>query len=105
MRMSGPSPGYEEMAYYISDYDDENLLVIAPLSCISMAKMTMGIADNLLLSVVRAWDTTGDIEESKQKRIVVAAMNTAMWEHLVTKKQLKVLEEEWGLEGERRWMG
>ena len=74
-----------------------DLLVIAPLSCNSMAKMTMGIADNLLLSVVRAWDTTGDIEESKKKRIVVAAaMNTAMWEHPVTKKQLKVLEEEWG---------
>ena len=74
MRMSEPSPGYEEMAYYISNFDDGN----------PMAKMTMGIADNLLLSVVRAWDTTGDIEESKRKRIVVAAMNTAMWEHPVT---------------------
>ena len=73
-----------------------DLLVIAPLSCNSMAKMTMGIADNLLLSVVRAWDTTGDIEGSKKKCIVAAAMNTAMWEHPVTKKQLKVLEEEWG---------
>lgn len=74
-----------------------DLLVIAPLSSNSMAKMTMGIADNLLLSVVRAWDTTGDIEGSKKKRIVVAvAMNTAMWKHPVTKKQLKILEEEWG---------
>jgi phosphopantothenoylcysteine decarboxylase len=74
-----------------------DILVIAPLSCNSMAKMTMGIADNLVLSVVRAWDTTGEIEGSKKKRIVVCpAMNTGMWKHPVTRKQLKVLEGEWG---------
>ena len=26
-------------------------------------------------------------------------MNTAMWEHPVTKKQVKVLEDEWGVGG------
>ena len=79
-----------------------DLLVIAPLSANSLAKMTFGFADNLLLSVVRAWDTTGEIEGSKKKRIVVApAMNTAMWKHPVTKKQMKILEEEWGV-GEKR---
>ena len=73
-----------------------DLLVIAPLSADSMAKMTVGFADSLLLSVVRAWDTTGEIEGSKKKRIVVApSMNTAMWNHPITKKQLRVLEEEW----------
>ena len=75
-----------------------DILVIAPLSANSMAKMTYGFADNLLLSVVRAWDTTGEIEGSKKKRIVVAcAMNTAMWKHPVTAKQIKVLKEEWGV--------
>lgn len=79
-----------------------DLLVIAPLSANSLAKMTFGFADNLLLSIVRAWDTTGEIEGSKRKRIVVApAMNTAMWKHPVTKKQMKILEEDWGV-GEKR---
>ena len=78
-----------------------HLLVISPLSANSLAKMTMGLADNLLLSVVRAWDTTGEIEGAeKRKRIIVApAMNTAMWRHPITKKQLRVLEEDWGVGG------
>lgn len=77
-----------------------HLLVIAPLSANTMAKMTAGIADNLLLSVVRAWDTTGEIDRhGAQKKILVApAMNTAMWRHPITKKQIKILEEEWGIE-------
>ena len=49
-----------------------NLLVIAPLSANTMAKVTCGLADNLLLSVVRAWDTTGEIEGSRKKHIIVA---------------------------------
>ena len=79
-----------------------DILVIAPLSANSMAKMTMGLADNLLLSVVRAWDTSGEIDVIRgigKKRIVVAiAMNTAMWHHPLTGKQMKVLEEEWGVD-------
>ncbi|MCJ1234721.1 hypothetical protein MMC14_002684 [Varicellaria rhodocarpa] len=78
-----------------------HMLVIAPLSANTMAKMTVGIADNLLLSVVRAWDTTGEIEGNGEvKRIIIApAMNTAMWRQPVSKKQLKVLEDEWGIAG------
>lgn len=65
-----------------------------------MAKMTMGIADNLLLSVIRAWDTTGlvdgDFKARKPVIFVAPAMNTAMWRHPVTEKQLKILQEDWG---------
>ena len=84
-----------------------NLLVIAPLSANSMAKMTTGIADNLLLSVVRAWDTSGNIDVTQEKkRIVVApAMNTAMWRHPVTRNQVKILEEDWGVApGSEGWI-
>ncbi|MCJ1275225.1 hypothetical protein MMC21_003026 [Puttea exsequens] len=78
-----------------------DMLVIAPLSANSLAKMTAGFSDNLLLSVVRAWDTTGEIEGSSKKRIIVAAaMNTAMWRHPVTKRQMRVLEEDWGVDSE-----
>jgi phosphopantothenoylcysteine decarboxylase len=69
--------------------------------------MTIGLADNLLLSVIRAWDTTGLIATKKPKpRIFVAAMNTAMWRHPVTRKQIKTLEEEWGTdtEDENGWI-
>ncbi|KAF9886089.1 hypothetical protein FE257_012024 [Aspergillus nanangensis] len=77
-----------------------HLLVIAPLSANSLAKIVHGFADNLLTSVVRAWDTTGLIDGKTDARILVApAMNTAMWVHPVTAKQVRVLEEEWGWRG------
>ena len=64
-----------------------------------MAKMVSGVADNLLTSVVRAWDTSGLVQGEGVKRIIVApAMNTAMWRHPVTRKQLGVLEGEWGVD-------
>ncbi|RAL16557.1 putative flavoprotein [Aspergillus homomorphus CBS 101889] len=78
-----------------------HLLIVAPLSANTMAKMTMGMADNLLLSVIRAWDTTGTVDAKiKNKRpliFVAPAMNTAMWNHPITAKQIEVLEEEWGV--------
>lgn len=97
--------------------------MVAPLSANTMAKITGGFSDNLLTSVVRAWDTSGELENSpipipqkgestnvnmekvfeKKKRIIVApAMNTAMWRHPITKSQIKILEQEWGIgdEGE-----
>ncbi|KAB2574863.1 Flavoprotein [Lasiodiplodia theobromae] len=92
-----------------------DLLVVAPLSANTMAKMVGGICDNLLLSTIRAWDTNGALDPvrlpaadgagdadkvpgARKKRIIVApAMNTAMWEHPVTSKQIRVLEEEWGI--------
>lgn len=86
-------------------------MLIAPLSANSLAKMVQGIADSLALSVVRAWDTTGLIdaprpgpqqgvrtEKGKKVMIVAPAMNTAMWAHPVTAAQIKVLEEDWGIE-------
>ncbi|MCJ1389228.1 hypothetical protein MMC18_002084 [Xylographa bjoerkii] len=73
-----------------------DLLVIAPLDANTLAKMVGGLADNLLTSVVRAWDTTGVVEGGGVKRMVVApAMNTAMWRHPVTGRQVGVLEGEW----------
>ncbi|KAF5663642.1 phosphopantothenoylcysteine decarboxylase [Fusarium heterosporum] len=78
-----------------------DVLVIAPLSANTMAKIVNGMCDNLLTSVVRAWDVTGAIDGVKKKIVVSPAMNTAMWNHPVTKTQLRVLEEEWG--GEDGW--
>ena len=84
-----------------------DIMIIAPLSANSLAKMASGMSDSLMLSVVRAWDTTGTVDgrgdSSKRKKIVVAcAMNTAMWKHPVTARHIKVLEEEWG--GDEGWV-
>ena len=74
-----------------------DILVIAPLSANTLAKLANGLSDNLLTSVCRAWDTDGQVD-GKRKRIVVApAMNTAMWRHPVTAQHIGVLEEEWGV--------
>ncbi|KAM0715261.1 hypothetical protein Q7P37_008759 [Cladosporium fusiforme] len=103
-----------------------DLMVIAPLSCNALAKITQGFSDSLITSVLRAWDSTGLIDPSRpgiafpyetrlsreeldalpdgfrggrKKGILVApAMNTAMWMHPVTETGLRVLEEEWGVE-------
>lgn len=83
-------------------------LVIAPLSANTLAKIVGGFSDNLLTSVVRAWDTTGQIDafntesgdgrKRGKKRIIVApAMNTAMWRHPITRTQIRVLDEDWGV--------
>ncbi|KAJ9639215.1 hypothetical protein H2204_003826 [Knufia peltigerae] len=73
-----------------------HVMLVAPLSANTMAKMVNGISDGLLLSVMRAWDTTGLVDCTKKKIFVAPAMNTAMWRHPITRKQIKVLEQDWG---------
>jgi phosphopantothenoylcysteine decarboxylase len=75
-----------------------HLLVIAPLSANTLAKVSCGFADNLLTSVIRAWDINP--MNPKRARIIVApSMNTFMWDHPITTKQIRLLEEEWGVKG------
>ncbi|RKF63773.1 Phosphopantothenoylcysteine decarboxylase [Erysiphe neolycopersici] len=76
-----------------------DIMLIAPLSANTQAKIVAGMADNLLTSVVRAWDTEGRIQSTgERKRIIVApAMNTAMWNHPITKIQLKTLSHDWAI--------
>jgi phosphopantothenoylcysteine decarboxylase len=78
-----------------------HILVIAPLSANSLAKIANGLSDGLLMNVVRAWDTTGLVDgvdgKGRKKRVFVApAMNTAMWRHPITERQIRILEEDWG---------
>ncbi|MCX6744925.1 MAG: class II aldolase/adducin family protein [Candidatus Parcubacteria bacterium] len=63
-----------------------DLMLIAPLTANTLGKMANGLCDNLLTSIVRAWD--------RQKPVVVApAMNTKMWEHPLTAEHLNKLGE------------
>jgi phosphopantothenoylcysteine decarboxylase len=60
-----------------------DVVIIAPVTANTLAKIANGMADNLLTCVMRAWET-------KTKPIVIApAMNTAMWEHPATQEHLE----------------
>ncbi|QUC23407.1 uncharacterized protein UV8b_07648 [Ustilaginoidea virens] len=79
-----------------------DLLMIVPLSANTMAKMVAGICDNLLLSVVRAWDHDGSIDGVRKRIVVAVAMNTAMWRNPLTARHIKTLEDDWG--GDDGWV-
>ncbi|OAA69817.1 phosphopantothenoylcysteine decarboxylase [Cordyceps fumosorosea ARSEF 2679] len=62
-----------------------DVLFVVPLSANLLARVAAGMCDDLLSSVIRAWDT-------RRAAIVVApSMNTLMWEHPLTEQHLAVL--------------
>ena len=62
-----------------------DVLVVAPASANTIAKLAHGLCDNLLTCVARAWDP-------KDPFLVCPAMNTLMWEHPFTRQHLEVLK-------------
>ncbi len=67
-----------------------DVLLLAPLSANTLGKVANGLCDNLLTSIVRAWDV-------QHKPVVLApAMNTHMWEHPFTARHLTQLQAELG---------
>ena len=74
-----------------------HIMVVAPMSANTLAKVVNGMSDNLLTSVMRAWDPMGLIDGKKARILVAPAMNTAMWLHPITARHIRVLEEEWGV--------
>lgn len=62
-----------------------DVLLIAPLTANTLAKLAHGLVDNLLTSVARAWDMTKPI-------IIAPAMNTFMWQHPATAEHLATLK-------------
>lgn len=66
-----------------------DLLLIAPCSANTLAKVSNGICDNLLTCVARAW--------SFDKLFIIApAMNTNMWIHPITKQHIQTITS-WGI--------
>ncbi|NXH38193.1 COAC decarboxylase, partial [Dicaeum eximium] len=62
-----------------------DLMVVAPLDANTLAKVANGICDNLLTCVIRAWDLSKPL-------LFCPAMNTAMWEHPITARQVEQLK-------------
>ncbi|GMT08707.1 hypothetical protein PFISCL1PPCAC_4 [Pristionchus fissidentatus] len=61
-------------------------MLIAPLDANSMGKIANGICDNLLTSLVRAWDTNKPLHYAP-------AMNSFMWENPLTYQQRTTLRD------------
>ncbi|KAK6214396.1 hypothetical protein LQW54_004445 [Pestalotiopsis sp. IQ-011] len=75
-----------QTAYELVDWAD--ILVLAPIDADHLAKMMGGIADTLLLEVLRAWDVS-------KKILLVPGMSIQMWENPMTKKQLSKIKKKW----------
>lgn len=54
-----------------------DLLCIVPLSANTLAKIVNGICDNLLTSVVRAWDAEGRVDGTRRRILAAPAMNVS----------------------------
>ena len=74
----------DDPVLHINLRDEASALVIAPCSANTMAKLANGICDNLLTSVVRAWDVNRPL-------ILAPAMNTHMWNHFITNEHISTL--------------
>ena len=68
---------------HIALAESADLVVVAPATANTLAKLRCGIADNLLTSVLLA---------TKAPVVVAPAMNTGMWENPATVENLAVLK-------------
>ncbi|TNN13797.1 DnaJ subfamily C member 25 isoform 3 [Schistosoma japonicum] len=70
-----------------------DILLLAPLSANTMAKMAHGLADNLLTTLVRAWWFPSEKDYTLNNKPVyfAPAMNTKMWQHPFTHEQIERL--------------
>ncbi|KAF4322437.1 hypothetical protein BBO99_00002495 [Phytophthora kernoviae] len=66
--------------------DWADVMVLAPMSANTLGKLANGLADNLLTCIARAWIMSKPF-------IFAPAMNTDMWNHPITAKQLSILAE------------
>eukprot|EP00882_Tetradesmus_deserticola_P016707 GHRQ01017862.1.p1 GENE.GHRQ01017862.1~~GHRQ01017862.1.p1 ORF type:complete len:200 (+),score=62.19 GHRQ01017862.1:547-1146(+) len=63
-----------------------DVLIIAPLSANSLAKLANGMCDNLVTCIARAWDFTRPL-------LVAPAMNTFMWDSPFTAQHLASIQQ------------
>lgn len=66
-----------------------DLFLIAPLDANTLAKFAVGLCDNCLTCVWRAWDLAKPV-------VLAPAMNTLMWQHSFTKRHLKAIAADTG---------
>lgn len=74
--------------------DWADLMLIAPLSAHTLAKLAQGLCDDTLTCVARAWDF-GHGSRPGKPLVLVPAMNTAMYDHPLTAPQLETIQKFW----------
>lgn len=65
------------------------ILIVAPMDAHTLGKFALGLCDNLLTCLLRAWDFSRPI-------VLAPAMNTLMWRNPVTVRQFRRLLEDHG---------
>jgi phosphopantothenoylcysteine decarboxylase/phosphopantothenate--cysteine ligase len=70
---------------HVEDAQEADIMVVAPATANTLAKMANGIADNLLCSMFLAFGKTV---------VVAPAMNTNMWEHPATQRNVVTLRDQ-----------
>jgi phosphopantothenoylcysteine decarboxylase len=78
-----PAPRYKrgDPVLHIEFRNWAELLIIAPLDANTLAKFALGLCDNLLTCLYRAWDSSRPV-------ILAPAMNTLMWQRALTCRHL-----------------
>lgn len=66
-----------------------DLFLLAPLDANTLAKLAVGLCDNCLTCVWRAWDFARPV-------VLAPAMNTLMWDHPFTRRHLRSLAADFG---------
>ncbi len=67
-----------------------DVLLIAPLTANTLAKIANGMCDNFITCIARAWD--------KEKPFLIApAMNTEMWEDPITQEHIDLINKRFNL--------
>jgi phosphopantothenoylcysteine decarboxylase len=61
-----------------------DVFAVAPLDANTLAKLAVGLCDNCLTCVWRAWDLAKPV-------VLAPAMNTFMWQHPFTRRHLKAI--------------
>lgn len=67
-----------------------DVLLIAPLSANTLAKLSLGLCDDTLSCAARAWDF-GHTPGKGKPFVLAPAMNTLMWSHVLTQQQLATI--------------
>lgn len=77
---------------HIALIDWADVLLFAPLSANSLAKLALGLCDNIVTAAARAWP----LDQQDKPFVVAPAMNTKMWSHPATQAHIDTLER-WGV--------
>lgn len=86
---AGASYHRDDPILHIAFRDWADLFVVAPLDANTLAKFALGLSDNFLTCLFRAWDFAKPV-------ILAPAMNTKMWQSPVTRRHLRQLLDDRG---------